>query len=300
MNSHKPNIEDKPTDDEPDPDQSYLIHVPRVQQIIQTHGIIHVPNSVIERMSAMGIPNSHGESQLGHSDLLTCMTDEVTEELGRWSSIRKLQGDTRDLIVTAAFLHDIGKLGPPPSVNPDPIPFIKFYNVDFPNGSQKIKLKTALAKAVAMGELTSDERLYIELTLKTYGLDPDRMFLRTFYNLHSLFTYDTLRECGIPEDIAAAASGHHLKRGIKPDHYSFADLAETGSHYEYLDELAAMVRSNNERTRHLSIRDRIKLVYGPFETLPKPISSLYCGRMGVTIASGVLQQVMERHPQQIR
>jgi len=285
-------------DEEREPDQSHLVHVPRIYCTIQNHGLLHLPPPIVERLAALGIQNAQGESHLGHSETLTAMTDELIEGLGRFSSLRRIQSGTRDLIVTAAAVHDIGKTGPPMSINPDPIPFVKFYNVDFPNGAQKMMLRTALHLAIQMGGITTEERNYIEKVLRAYGLAPDRMYLRTFYNLHSLFTYDILREGGTTEDIAAAASGHHLKRGVKPDSYSFGDLAETGRYIEPLDELAAMVRKNNLRTRNLSTRDRIQAVYLPFETLPKPISSAYCGTLNVAIASGVLPDIVERHPSQ--
>jgi|GEM_PF-2375567 len=286
-------------DEDPEIDESYLVHVPRVERILEEHGTLEVPAIIVDRLSALGIPNLHGESHLGHSETLTDMTEELIEALGRESRLRRVDPSMRDILVTSAPLHDIGKTGPKMSINPNPVPFIKLYNVNFPEGTpQKMKFKTALIKAVAMGAITPDERFYIEKVLKEYGIDTDRIFLRTFYNLHSLFTYDILREGGMREEIAAAAAGHHLKRGVKPDGYSFRDLSETGRFLEPLDELAAMVRQNNGRTIRMSSRDRIAAVYKGFEELQRPISTHYCDLMRASIAHGVLNTIVEKHPHQ--
>lgn len=290
-------VSDTPREPNPTDDASYLQYVPRVEATIRTQGLLRIPRSVIERQAMLGIPNANGESFLGHSEAVGEMTSELMEGLDRWSETRRISSGTGDLIRTAANIHDVGKTGPSANVNPNPIPFVKFYNVNFPFGTQQALLRTALDYAVKIGKMTEADKEYIKEVLRKKGYDPDRIYLRTFYNLHSLDTYDVLKEAGVDETLAAAASGHHLKRGVKPDGYSFRELAETGRYIEPMDEWAAMTRTGNLK-KGLSTRERLQAVYIPFTTMRNSVGRIYCDTIQAAVASEVLPKILEKHQHQ--
>lgn len=282
----------------PDTDTStYLQYVPRVEATVRSQGLLHVPKSIVERQAALGIPNNNGESFLGHSETVGIMSAELIEGLNEWSETRRVSSDTRDLIVTAAHFHDIGKTGPSEDISPDPVPFVKFYNINFPFSAQEALFRTVLDYAVKIGGITENDKKYIKTALRNRGYDPDRMRLRTFYNLHSLDTYEILRKAGVDESIAAAASGHHLKRGVKPDGYLARELAETGRYIEPMDEWAAMTRNGNPNSG-LHVKERFQAVYNPFTEMRNTVGRIYCDMIQAGIASEVLPRILERHQSQ--
>jgi len=278
-------------------DEPFIEYIPRVNCIVQNNGLIPPPFPIIERMAALGIPNSHRESQLGHSETLTEMTGELIEGLDN-AGIIQVQTDTLARLKTGAFLHDIGKTGPESAINPNPAIFVKLFNTDFSGDLRHVKFRTALFQATQEGKITQEEKIYIERVLREYGIDPDKMTLRTFFNLHSLFTYGVLLEGGMSEEMARIAASHHLKREIRPNGYSWSELAETGRFIEPMDELAAMVRRNNPKTLQMSCIERIRAVYEGFSPLRKSVGTPYQETIQTALNHGILQRIVEKHPHQ--
>lgn len=276
---------------------AYIQYVPRVQAFICKQGLLSVPNGIIERQAMLGIPNDRGESFLGHSESVGAMAGELAEKLSRKSEAYRIRECTRDLIATAGHLHDVGKTGPVSSINPNPVSFVNFYNVNYPFDPTSTTLREALIYAVSIGGISESDREYIRNVLKKEGRDPDRMYLRTFYNLHSLDTYAVLKEAGVDETIAAAAAGHHLKRGIKPDGYATRDLVETGRFIEPIDELLAMARLGNPKSG-LPIRDRLLAVYLPFLSMDSIVGRTYSAVISEGLKSNILPEILENHPRQ--
>ncbi|MFA6889329.1 MAG: HD domain-containing protein [Candidatus Woesearchaeota archaeon] len=273
---------------------STLNHVPRVNAFIMNNGLLEIPQSLIQIQSSLGIPNIFGESMLGHCETVMEMTKELLDGL---ETIFKIQSSTKHNILIAAYLHDIGKSGPSPQINQNPEAFIKFYNVNFLTGTQKTNFISALNEAVAIREITYDEKQYIINTLKVFGVDPERMTLRDFYNLHSLFTHDILKEAGVEEFIARTASAHHLKRGVKPNGYTVEELAENSGWIALPDEFVAMARLNNPNNG-LSTNDRIRAVYESFQSAEPCIRDPYYRILEMGMSTGVLPVVLENHERQ--
>lgn len=92
------------------------------------------------------------------------------------------------------------------------------------------------------------------------GLDPD-MTMRSFWNLHTSWTFDIARDGGVPKEAVAAAATHHMLDNINPDAIVAADgsyVIDFGENVRFdrpeklvilLDKYDAAVR-RGKRTHH--------------------------------------------------
>lgn len=265
---------------------------------MERYAIAPLPDEVINTLTLLGIPKqTTGESFLGHSEMLTDMVADLFTELSKYAP-ELIAGITRERILKATLTHDVGKTGPPKSKNKNPKAFVHFYNTNFPEKMDKrMSFQEALTQAIKLGSITPAERQDIETTLTNCGFDPRTMTLRNFYNLHSIFTYRILKEAGIDEDIAAMAAGHHLKREVVPDGHMIEDLAQTGRILEPLDELAAMLRSDNPK-HTCPVAKLLWLVYRHFAENHSPASEPYCRLILTATRHGILQRILAKYPRQ--
>ncbi|MFA7685558.1 MAG: hypothetical protein WCX95_02030 [Candidatus Gracilibacteria bacterium] len=276
----------------------YLQYIPRVRAIIDKHGLLPLPESVVIRLAMLGIPNDQEESFLGHCETVGIMSSKLMQGLNRTTDIQ-FSTEEQVTIATGAHIHDIGKTGPAGDLNPYPWIFVKLFNINCPIGTREAHLRTLLDYGVNHGFLTKKEREYVKTVLREANLNPDTMTLRSFYDLHSLDTFDILMRAGVEESIAAIASGHHLKRDIKPNGYSIRDLVPTARIIELMDEAAAMTRKGNPK-RGIPTSERISSIHDPFASMSRDhvIRDPYCEIIQVGIRSGILSQILEEHVDQ--
>lgn len=247
----------------------------RVKKFSKEQNLIEMPPSVIKRMAALGIKNNLGESFLGHSEIVCLMVSDLLdhiEKCGNHREVWKIIASTRkNVMETAGFLHDIGKTG---SDEADPMPFIKFYNINFNSHPSEISLLSAFESAVMRRYISEDEKSTIIKILKNRGYNPKKLTLRDFYNLSSLFTYEILHKNHMGEEISSIASAHHLKRKIIPPGYKIESFINTGAILETTDSMAAMIRKNHPK-REFTPEQRIKSIYNSFGQCDRSIRERY-------------------------
>lgn len=122
---------------------------------------------------------------------------------------RAFTPDEQRVVVLASIFSDIGKTGPleaSPGVREHIAEMFSVEGVKDDSQTVKSFLRRHFPE-------DAEERVW---QLEALDLDPE-MSIRTFWNLHSRWTFDVLRAGGLPPEVVAAAATHHLLEDINPD-----------------------------------------------------------------------------------
>lgn len=129
-------------------------------------------------------------------------------------------GDLEKNIVRAgSLLSDIGKTGPLRASREQQELCVRMYGVE---GVRNDKLPVSEFFQTYFGA----EASHCIEHFRSLGLDA-AMPIRTFWNLHGEWTYELLRNSGVPHEAVPAAAAHHLLEHVNPDELVGEDGAFT-------------------------------------------------------------------------
>jgi hypothetical protein len=183
---------------------------------------------------------------------------ETTKPSGAFSEV-----ESRTVILGCLF-SDIGKTGPAGADLEAQTLIVEMFAVeDVRDDAQPVArfLKTSFPA-------DADERIRRFASL---GLDPT-ITIREFWNLHSVWTFEILEASGVPPEVVAAATAHHLLDDVNPENLVGADGHFTRSFgdnasFDRAEKLIILldkydaVRRRGRRSHHQAIawlRDRVE------------------------------------------
>jgi hypothetical protein len=121
----------------------------------------------------------------------------------------------RRIVVVGSVFADIGKTGPAHADEAGQRLIVDMFSVEGVRDDRQ-SVSTFLERHFPTDAAERIERF------AALGLDP-HMSMRAFWNLHSGWTLDILRDAGLPREAVAAAATHHLLDDINPQAIVEAD-----------------------------------------------------------------------------
>ena len=173
----------------------------------------------------------------------------------------------QSVVLIGSLFADIGKTGPPEATAEGQQLIVEMFSVEgVLDDSQSVSrfLDT---------HFPSDARRRREL-FSSLGLDVE-MSLRSFWNLHTGWTFELTRDSGLPEEAVAAAATHHLLEDINPEDI----VAEDGRFLVAFGGNVAFDRA-----------EKLVILLDKYDAL------LRRGRRGHEAAIAWLQNLIARHP----
>jgi hypothetical protein len=144
----------------------------------------------------------------------------------------------QDVVRIGSLFSDIGKTGPKRATRKQQRLVARMFSIE---GVRNDQMPVAEFFATYFAaEQTSATRTFVEL-----GLDPN-MPMRSFWNLHSEWTFELLRGSGIPPEAIPAAAAHHLLEHINPsdlvaDDGSFTHSFGRNSNFDRPEKLVILL-----------------------------------------------------------
>jgi hypothetical protein len=165
-------------------------------------------------LSRLSVLNAHSPV-VADAERLTARAFATFRQYERTKPNEAFDAEEQRVVVVASIFSDIGKTGPLRASAHVQRYIAQMFSVEgVKDDSQTLKsfLRTYFPS-------DAEDRMW---ELEALDLDPE-MSIRTFWNLHSRWTFDILRAGGLPEEIVAAAATHHMLEDINPESIVGAD-----------------------------------------------------------------------------
>lgn len=120
----------------------------------------------------------------------------------------------QQVVTVGTLFTDIGKSGPKDSTPQQSELIVSIYSKE--NISHEDM--TGNVRNFIMKYFKDESPQEKVILFQSFNLDPDKITMREFYNLHTQWTLDILEDSNLPREVIPGAACHHRLRGDNPGH----------------------------------------------------------------------------------